>query len=116
MVYYGNVTDARYYSGGNDIGLLALLNICVFQMGVMSKEQAARAKLVAEVDRDYEWASDFDWDSISRTCEEQIANSRSLAISQTFNNNYDNVLTAAKKKLNNGYVPPKVIPYSLRNS
>jgi hypothetical protein len=88
---YCNVTNKRYSSGGNDVGLLALLN------------QAAEAKIVAELDKDYAWAKDFNWDSISRTCEEQIANSRAMAVSTTFNDNFDNVLNAAKKKLNNGY-------------
>lgn len=73
-------------------------------MGVMDKAQAEAAKLIAEVDKDYAWAKDFDWDSIGRGCEGQIQWSNSLATSQTFSNNLDDVLTAAKSKLANGYV------------
>jgi hypothetical protein len=71
-------------------------------MGVFTKEQAAAAKLIAEVDKDYAWAKDFDWDSLSRGCEGQIEYSKSLATSDTFGKNLDGVLSAAKNKLNNG--------------
>ncbi|UPK92244.1 hypothetical protein LCI18_003179 [Fusarium solani-melongenae] len=49
--------------GGNDVGLRSLLNSCIFQMGVFIKQQAEVAKLIAEMDKDYAWAKDFDWDS-----------------------------------------------------
>ncbi|KAK2669954.1 SGNH hydrolase superfamily [Fusarium oxysporum f. sp. vasinfectum] len=88
--------------GGNDVGLINLLNSCIYQMGVFTKEQAAAAKLIAEVDKDYAWAKDFDWDSLSRGCEGQIEYSKSLATSDTFGKNLDGVLSAAKNKLNNG--------------
>ncbi|KAM0433675.1 hypothetical protein ACHAQK_009109 [Fusarium lateritium] len=88
--------------GGNDIGLIHLLNSCIFQMGVFTKEQAAAAKVIAEVDKEYAWAKDFDWDSLSRGCEGQINYSKSLATSDTFAKNLDGVLSAAIKKLNNG--------------
>ncbi|EKJ76429.1 hypothetical protein FPSE_03428 [Fusarium pseudograminearum CS3096] len=88
--------------GGNDVGLINLLNSCIFQMGVFTKAQAEAAKLIAEVDKDYAWAKDFDWDSLSRGCEAQIEYSKSLATSDTFGKNLDGVLSAAKKKLNNG--------------
>ncbi|KAK4198547.1 hypothetical protein QBC40DRAFT_308196 [Triangularia verruculosa] len=89
--------------GGNDVGLVSLLNSCIFQMGVFNKEQAAAAKLIAEVDKEYAWAKEVDWDSLSRGCEGQIEWSKSLATSQAFSTNLDAVLTAAKKKLANGY-------------
>jgi lysophospholipase L1-like esterase len=99
-----NNQDAIMLSiGGNDVGLINLLNSCIFQMGVFTKEQAAAAKLIAEVDKDYAWAKDFDWDGLSRGCEGQIEYSKSLATSDTFGKNLDALLTAAKKKLNNGY-------------
>ncbi|RTE68596.1 hypothetical protein BHE90_017027, partial [Fusarium euwallaceae] len=88
--------------GGNDVGLVSLLNSCIFQMGVFTKQQAEAAKLIAEVDKDYAWAKDFDWDSLSRGCEGQIEWTKSLATSQTFSRNLDDVLTAAKKKLATG--------------
>lgn len=72
-------------------------------MGVFTKEQAAAAKLIAEVDKDYAWAKYFDWDSLSRGCEGQIEYSKSLATSDTFGKNLDALLAAAKPKLNNGY-------------
>jgi hypothetical protein len=72
-------------------------------MGVFNKEQAAAAKLIAEVDKDYAWAKDFDWDILSRGCEGQIEYSKSLATSDAFGKSLDALLTAAKKKLNNGY-------------
>lgn len=72
-------------------------------MGVFTKEQAEAAKLIAEVDKDYAWAKDFDWDALSRGCEGQIEFSKSLATSDTFGKNLDALLTAAKKKLNDGY-------------
>jgi hypothetical protein len=74
-----------------------------FQMGVFTPQQAAAAKLIAEVDKDYAWAKDFDWDGLSRGCEGQIEYSKSLATSDTFGKNLDALLAAAKKKLNNGY-------------
>ncbi|KAF5660854.1 integrin alpha n-terminal [Fusarium heterosporum] len=86
--------------GGNDIGLISLLNSCIFQMGVFTKAQAAIAKLAAEVDKKYTWAKDFDWESLSRGCEGQIQYSVSLAASDTFAKGLDDVLSAAKKKLN----------------
>ncbi|KAF4995624.1 hypothetical protein FGRMN_5016 [Fusarium graminum] len=90
------------FLGGNDVGLIHLLNSCIFQMGVFTKEQAALAKVAAEVDKNYAWAKDFDWDSLSRGCEGQIEYSKSLATSDTFATNLDNVLKAAIKKLNTG--------------
>jgi hypothetical protein len=72
-------------------------------MGVFTKAQAEAAKVIAEVDKDYAWAKDFDWDALSRGCEGQIEFSKSLATSTTFGTNLDALLTAVKKKLNNGY-------------
>lgn len=71
-------------------------------MGVFTKTQALEAKVIAEVDKDYAWAKGFDWDSLSRGCEGQIEYSRRLANDEAFAKNLDAVLTAAKKKLNNG--------------
>ncbi|OBS29554.1 hypothetical protein FPOA_03491 [Fusarium poae] len=88
--------------GGNDVGLISLLNSCIFQMGVFTAQQAAAAKVIAEVDKDYAWAKDFDWDSLSRGCEGQIEHSKALATGDAFGKSLDAVLTAAKKKLNNG--------------
>jgi hypothetical protein len=96
-------TNHERCSGGNDVGLINLLNSCIYQMGVFTKAQAEAAKLIAEVDKDYAWAKDFDWDALSRGCEGQIEFSKSLATSATFGANLDALLTAAKKKLNNGY-------------
>jgi hypothetical protein len=73
-------------------------------MGVFNKEQALAAKVIAEVDKDYAWAKDFDWDSLSRGCEGQIEYSKKLASGDAFGKSLDGVLSAAKKKLNNGYV------------
>ncbi|KAJ4007802.1 hypothetical protein NW766_009607 [Fusarium irregulare] len=88
--------------GGNDVGLVNLLNSCIFQMGVFTKAQALEAKVLAEVDKEYAWAKAFDWDSLSRGCEGQIEYSRRLANDEAFAKKLDAVLTAAKKKLNNG--------------
>lgn len=96
-------TNPNYCPGGNDVGLINLLNSCIYQMGVFTKGQAEAAKLIAEADKDYAWAKDFDWDALSRGCEGQIDFSKSLATSDTFGTNLDTLLTAAKKKLNNGY-------------
>jgi hypothetical protein len=90
-------------SGGNDVGLVNLLNSCIYQMGVFTKLQAAEAKVVAEVDKEYAWAKDFDWDSLSRGCEGQIDYTRALATSDKFGKDLDALLAAAKKKLNKGY-------------
>ncbi|KAF4436965.1 integrin alpha n-terminal [Fusarium austroafricanum] len=88
--------------GGNDVGLVSLLNSCIFQMGVFTKAQAAEAKVIAEVDKDYSWAKSVDWDSLSRGCQGQIDFSKSLANSEDFSKKLDDVLTAAKKKLADG--------------
>ncbi|GKU19782.1 unnamed protein product [Fusarium langsethiae] len=88
--------------GGNDVGLVNLLNSCIFQMSVFTPLQAAEAKVIEEVDKDYAWAKDFDWDSLSRGCEGQIEYTKALATGNDFGKNLDAVLTAAKKKLNNG--------------
>jgi hypothetical protein len=96
-------TNRKCCPGGNDVGLIDLLNSCIYQMGVFTREQAEAAKLIAEVDKDYAWAKDFDWDALSRGCEGQIEFSKSLATSDTFGTKLDALLTAAKKKLNNGY-------------
>lgn len=66
-------------------------------MGVFTKQQAAAAKLIAEVDKDYAWAKDFDWDSVSRGYEGQIERSKSLANPQAFSTKLDELLTSAKK-------------------
>ena len=71
-------------------------------MGVFTKAQALEAKVLAEVDKEYAWAKAFDWDSLSRGCEGQIEYSRRLANDEAFAKKLDAVLTAAKKKLNNG--------------
>ena len=97
------VANEKSYSGGNDVGLVSLLNSCIFQMGVFTKAQAAAAKVIAEVDEEYAWANGWDWDSLSRGCEGQIQWSSSLIGAQAFNAKLDAVLTAAKKKLANGY-------------
>ncbi|KAL9572343.1 hypothetical protein ACKAV7_003544 [Fusarium commune] len=88
--------------GGNDVGLVSLLNSCIFQMGVLTPLQAAEAKVIAEVDKQYAWAKGWDWDSLSRGCVGQIQHTRALMRGQDFSKNLDQVLTAAKKKLAKG--------------
>lgn len=86
-------------------------------MGVFNKEQAVAAKLIAEVDKEYAWAKEVDWDSLSRGCEGQIEWSKSLATSQDFSTNLDRVLEAAKKKLANGYASySNPLPCGLRTT
>ncbi|KAF5635566.1 integrin alpha n-terminal [Fusarium sp. NRRL 25303] len=85
--------------GGNDVGLVDLLNSCIFQMGSLTPVQAARAKLIALADEQYAWAKDWDWDRLARGCGGQIQYTRSLIQGNDFSKRLDQVLTAAKKKL-----------------
>jgi hypothetical protein len=91
--------------GGNDVGLLGVLNQCIYQIGSLTKEQVAVAKLAAEVDEQYAWAKDVDWDSLGLGCEAQLQRTSSIATSQAFKTSLDNVISAAKKKLKSGYAP-----------
>ncbi|KAK2761656.1 hypothetical protein FQN54_001484 [Arachnomyces sp. PD_36] len=84
--------------GGNDVELTNILNQCVFQWAVVNQEQVEVAKAAA-FDKEFAWAFDFDWDSLGRGCEAQLAHSRSLIDGEDFSKKLDEVLEATKPKL-----------------
>ncbi|KAJ6439023.1 Lipase 1 [Purpureocillium lavendulum] len=87
--------------GGNDAELLNILNQCIFQWGVVNAEQVSAAKLAA-LDKNFDWAADYDWDALGRGCEGQLARSQALIESPSFSQKLDAVLDASKKKLAKG--------------
>jgi hypothetical protein len=48
---------------------------------------------------DYKWAANFDWDSIGRGCEGQLARTKGIVAGDAFSRSLDSVIAAAKKKL-----------------
>ncbi|OBT40677.1 hypothetical protein VE00_08681 [Pseudogymnoascus sp. WSF 3629] len=95
-----NNQDAILLSvGGNDVDLVKLLNQCIYQIGSLTAEQVAIAKLAAEADEQYGWAKDIDWDALGLGCDGQILRTRIIASGVTFQNSLDSVVAAAKKKL-----------------
>ncbi|KAL2076239.1 hypothetical protein VTL71DRAFT_1182 [Oculimacula yallundae] len=88
--------------GGNDVELVELLNQCIYQLSVLNAEQVGLAKVMAELDGDYAWAKDFDFDALGRGCEGQIARTQSIAQSKEFRDSLDQVVNDAKKKLSSG--------------
>lgn len=90
-----------FVPGGNDVQLVNILNQCIYQWSVLNQEQVAVAKLAA-LDKKYEWAAGFDWDTLGRGCEGQLDHTQSLIDSGTFSSNLDAVLNAAKAKLIQG--------------
>jgi hypothetical protein len=79
-----------------------ILNQCIFQWAAFNKEQATVAKIAAETDKKYAWAQNFDWDSISRGCDDQLSRTEAIIGSDEYKAKLDNVLQEAKKKLKNG--------------
>ena len=74
------------------------MNQCIFQWGVINAEQVSVAKAAA-LDKNYDWAADFDWDALGRGCEGQLARTKMLIESPSFGKSLDAVLEAAKGKL-----------------
>lgn len=94
--------------GGNDVGLVDILNQCIYQWASFSKFQAAVAKLDqlkhALSSEEASWFAGFDWDKLSRTCDEQLDASQALIDGSAFSNSLDEVLAAAKTKLSSELV------------
>ncbi|KAI1370819.1 hypothetical protein F4677DRAFT_464907 [Hypoxylon crocopeplum] len=84
--------------GGNDDELLNVLNQCIFQRGVVTKEQVAVAK-VAAIYKKYSWAKTWDWDAIGRGCAGQLERTRQLVESDEFVKKIEAVLDLATEKL-----------------
>jgi hypothetical protein len=61
--------------------------------------QSNKAKTMAMVDEKFGWAKDFDWNSVSRSCESQLALTQRLIASPGFSKDLDSVIMAAKAKL-----------------
>jgi hypothetical protein len=81
------------------VGLTKILNQCIFQWAVLNSGQVAVAKTAALLDPQYEWAQDFDWDSLGLGCEAQMALTSTLIGSSDFSKRLDSVIGAAKAKL-----------------
>ncbi|GKT51238.1 uncharacterized protein ColSpa_11419 [Colletotrichum spaethianum] len=90
------------HSGGNDVQLLEILNQCIFQWGVLSESQVLIAKAAA-LEKQLDWAIDYDWDKLALGCEGQLAESGRLIDSGTFAGNLDKVIAAAQSKLSLKY-------------
>lgn len=69
----------------------------------LNKEQVVAAEAAA-LEEDYEWAEDYDWETLGRGCAAQLQRSQSIISSSTFSASLDNVLTTAKLKLTPGQV------------
>lgn len=90
--------------GGNDVGLIDVLNQCVFQYGVFNWDQVTVAEVAAKYDEKYKWASEIDFEKLGRGCPGQLGISSNLIDSTSFSNQIDKVLNAAKAKLASGLV------------
>lgn len=86
-------------AGGNDAELVNILNLCVYQVAALTQLQGVAAKTIALADTRFEWAGDFDWDSISRGCEAQLDRSRDIITSGEFSRKLNDIITKAKSKL-----------------
>lgn len=84
--------------GGNDIGLLDILNQCIYQWAVFNKQQVNTAKAAA-LKGDFKWADGIAWDKLGHGCEKQLKVSKSLIDGDEFSGNIDKVLKEAQKKL-----------------
>ncbi|OAR01499.1 hypothetical protein LLEC1_05006 [Akanthomyces lecanii] len=96
--YCSRLLTDTIHPGGNDAELVKILNKCIFQWAVLNKDQVAVAKLLA-LDRNFAWAKDYDWDLLGLTCEEQLDRTRSIIDSDSFRNDLDTLIQAAKAKL-----------------
>jgi hypothetical protein len=61
--------------------------------------QVLGAKAAALAHEDYEWAKDFNWDSLGRGCDGQLARTKQLIAGDAFSKSLDSVISAAKAKL-----------------
>ena len=82
---------------------MEVLNQCVFQWNAVNSEHVAAAKL-AIGNKDSSWSESLDWDSLSRSCEEQLAHAEAFISSDDFSNSLDLLLATAKEKLAPGLV------------
>ncbi|KAM7217616.1 SGNH hydrolase-type esterase domain containing protein [Rhypophila decipiens] len=85
--------------GGNDAGLVDLLNQCVFQWGVFNPEQVALGKIAAEKDPNYAWAKNINFDKLGRGCAAQMTESNKAIQDPEFSKRLDKLLDDAKAKL-----------------
>jgi hypothetical protein len=96
--------------GGNDAGLVDILNQCIFQWASFNKEQATVGK-VEELKQKLEgnkdtnrWAQGIDWDKLSLGCDGQLSATQAVIDSKAFNDTLDRVIEAAKSKLSSELV------------
>ncbi|KAF4166807.1 hypothetical protein CNMCM6936_005969 [Aspergillus lentulus] len=94
----GNQQVILLSAGGNDAELSKILNQCIFQWAVLNSCQVMVAKAAALAE-DYKWAANFDWDSIGRGCEGQLARTKGIIAGDAFSRSLDSVIAAAKIKL-----------------
>ncbi|PKY04114.1 fibronectin type III domain protein [Aspergillus campestris IBT 28561] len=90
-------------AGGNDVELSNILNQCIFQWAVFNPTQVNVAKTAALENSQYTWAKTFDWESIGRGCDGQLARTKQLIAADAFSKSLDSVISAAKKKLGSDY-------------
>lgn len=69
---------------------------------------------IAALDKKFEWAAGYDWDSLGRGCTGQLSRSADIIASDDFSKKIDNVIDAAKKKLADEYVELSCL-YSLHS-
>lgn len=84
--------------GRNDAELVDVLNQCIYQFGVLNKQQ----KLVTDIasqKKKYSWLKNFDLERMGRGCEAQLARSESIVASEESSSKLDGVLNVAKEKL-----------------
>jgi len=74
------------------------LNQCIYQWAVLNQEQVTVAQAAA-LTKEFDWAADYDWETLGLGCAAQLDRTQSLIASSTFSSNIDAVLNAAKAKL-----------------
>ncbi|KAJ5178836.1 hypothetical protein N7492_002046 [Penicillium capsulatum] len=85
-------------AGGNDAGLVDILNQCVYQIFAPTKEAAALME-TSPAFKAIEWFKDADLHKYTRGCDGTLEDSKKLIEGGEFSKNLDSLLSKTKEKL-----------------
>lgn len=87
--------------GGNDAGLVDVLNQCVYQVFAPNKVTAGLMKAFPAIEA-IEWLTDGDVSKFARSCEETLEDSKKKIEEGKFSEELDSLISKTKEKLGDG--------------
>lgn len=88
-------------TGGNDAGLVSVLNQCVYQIFAPNKVTAGLLTKFPAI-KAIEWLTDGEMSKLARSCEETLEDSKKQIEDAKFSEELDSLISKTKEKLGDG--------------